>query len=244
MQQRQHPARYVSRVDAAAHRSASRHAEALLIEWILATRSRGKLAELVPILAASGIAGISLEAAGIAASREEEQIEVFDSFVENALAKARYFAARTGKTCLAEDSGLCIEALGGRPGVRSRRFARDRGLSQIAGVDEDDANNEAMLVACWDSGRAPPWLAHFACVAAVAGASRELLGFGRCDGAIHGERSGGGGFGYDPYFVCTELGITFADASPAQKARVSHRARAIRNLLDQSGVSSLEGSAR
>jgi XTP/dITP diphosphohydrolase len=215
-----------------------------VIEWILATRSRGKLAELVPILAASGIVAISVEEAGIAASHEEELIEVFDSFEENALAKARYFSALTGKTCLAEDSGLCIDALDGQPGVRSRRFARDRGLGQLADSDEDDANNEAMLVACWDSGRAPPWRAHFACVAALVGASGEMVGFGRCDGAIHAERSGRGGFGYDPYFVCTELGLTFADASREEKARVSHRARAIRNLLDKRGVASLDGSAR
>lgn len=114
---------------------ALRHAKLPVIQWILATRSRGKLAELVPILSASGIVAISLEAAGIAASPAEEQIEVFDSFAENALAKARYFAALTGQACLAEDSGLCIDALDGHPGVRSRRFAHDRGQSQRAGVD-------------------------------------------------------------------------------------------------------------
>jgi len=213
-------------------------------KWILATRSRGKLAELVPILAASGIVAISLDAAGIAASPDEERIEVFDSFAANARAKARYFAARTGRPCLAEDSGLCIDALDGQPGVRSRRFALDRGVATYASIAEDVANNEAMLAACWDSGRAPPWNAHFACAASLVDQSREAVAFGRCDGEIRVEPSGNSGFGYDPYFVSAELGVAFADASREQKALVSHRGRAIRNLLDQLGVELVDVAAR
>ena len=215
-----------------------------MTEWILSTRSRGKLAELVPILAASGIVATSLDAAGFEASVDEEFIEVFDSFAENALAKARYFATRTGRPCLAEDSGLCIDALVGQPGVRSRRFARDRGIARDASIPEDVANNEAMLAACWDSGRAPPWHAHFACAAAFVHQSREAVAIGRCDGVIRVEPSGNSGFGYDPYFVSAELGVAFADASREQKAVVSHRARAIRNLLDRLGVDLIDGSAR
>ncbi len=220
-----------------------RHARHMT-EWVLATRSRGKLAELVPILAAAGIVAISLDAAGIEARPDEELIEIFDSFEENALAKARYFAARTGKPCLADDSGLCIDALDGQPGVRSRRFAVDRGFARHASIPEDAANNDAMLAACWDSGRAPPWTAHFACAAAFVGPSREVVAFGRSDGAIHVEPSGTGGFGYDPFFVSADLGVAFADAPRERKAAVSHRARAIRNLLDQLQLPSIKGSAR
>ncbi len=215
-----------------------------MTEWILATRSRGKLAELMPILAASGIVAISLDVAGIEASADEELIEVFESFAENALAKARYFATRTGRPCLAEDSGLCVDALDGQPGVRSRRFALDRGTARDASIPEDVANNEAMLAACWDSGWAPPWNAHFACAASFVHQSREAVAFGRCDGVIQVDPSGHGGFGYDPYFVSAELGVAFAAASREQKAAVSHRARAIRNLLDTLGVDVIDGSAR
>ncbi len=215
-----------------------------MIEWIVATRSHGKLAELVPILAAAGIAGVSLDAAGIAAGADEELIEVFDSLAGNAVAKARYFAALTGRPCLADDSGLCIDALDGRPGVRSRRFARDRGVLRDPSISEETVNNEAMLEACWDSGRAPPWRAHFACAAALVDAAVDVVAFGRCDGAIHVEPSGNGGFGYDPYFVSDELGVAFADASREQKSGVSHRARAISNLLDQLRIASIDHSAR
>lgn len=201
--------------------------------WIIATRSRGKLAELVPMLAVHGIMGVGLADAGVSFAPDEEGIEVFGTFEENALAKARYFALRTGQPCLADDSGLCIDALDGEPGVRSRRFARDRGQPPLAGADEDTANNEAMLDACWDSGRAPPWIAHFACAAAFVDAQREIVTLGRTNGAILADRSGASGFGYDPYFLSDDLGITFAAASHEAKARVSHRARAVSKLLAQ-----------
>ena len=204
----------------------------MLVEWIVATRNRGKLLELMPILAAQGIGVVSLEDAGVAYSAAEEGIECFDSFETNALAKARYFAQITDRPCVADDSGLCVDALDGRPGVRSRRFARDLGISVLAD-HEDDANNEALLDACWDSGRAPPWSAHFACAAAYADALGTSVVLGRADGAILAERDGLGGFGYDPYFRSTQLGVTFAAASREAKSHVSHRARAFSALLAQ-----------
>lgn len=202
-----------------------------MIEWIIATRSHGKLLELVPLLAAHGITGIGLERAGIAATPEEELIEVFSTFRENAIAKAAHFAAITGKSCLADDSGLCIDALDGGPGVRSRRFALDRGVMPSTQRDEDACNNEVMLDACWDSGRAPPWAAHYACAAALVDGARVLVACGRTDGAILPDGTGDGGFGYDPFFVSGELGVSFGVASRALKAGVSHRARAVANLV-------------
>ena len=200
--------------------------------WVIATRSAGKLAELRPMLAAHGILAVSLDDLGAVESPAEADIEIFDSFEANALAKARHFAERTGSPCLADDSGLCIDALNGAPGVRSRRFAHDSGRSAVGEHAQDTANNDAMLDACWDSGRAPPWPAHFACAAAYADpAGRTLVAIGRTDGAIHADRAGTGGFGYDPYFMSAELGVSFATASLERKASVSHRARAFAALL-------------
>lgn len=203
--------------------------------WLLATRSRGKIAELVPMLAVHGVSIISLEEVGIAPHPDEDGVEVFDTFEANALAKARHFASRAGMPCLADDSGLCIDALHGAPGVRSRRFANDRGHVAAAGHDEDTANNEAMLDACWDSGRAPPWIAHYACAAAYSDGRREAVVVGRTSGVITPERDGTGGFGYDPFFVSDDLGISFARATRDAKARVSHRGRAFAALLAQLG---------
>jgi XTP/dITP diphosphohydrolase len=199
--------------------------------WIIATRSHGKLLELMPMLASHGIVGIGLDDAGVPESDDEQQIEVYATFEENAVAKARYFSARTGLPCLADDSGLCIDALDGAPGVRSRRFGADRGLFASLARDEDTSNNEAMLEACRDSGRAPPWRAGYACVACYSDATQTVSARGETEGAIHPERSGTGGFGYDPYFVSADLGVSFATASRDDKARVSHRARAVATLL-------------
>ena len=201
------------------------------MQWIIATRSRGKLAELAPLLAAHGIDAISLDAAGVAVdTRAEDAIEVFDTFEANALAKAQYFAARTRQPCVADDSGLCVDALDGRPGARSRRFAKDLGIA-MSDDAEDDANNQAMLDACWDSGRAPPWRARFACAAAYADRQRSVVMLGYTDGAIVPDRVGEGGFGYDPFFRSNDLGETFGVASREAKACVSHRARAFASLL-------------
>lgn len=195
------------------------------------------------MLAARGIEAIGLDAAGIPASPAEDGIECFGTFEANAMAKARYFAALTGKACIADDSGLCVDALDGRPGVRSRRFASDAGISSAAD-GEDDANNSALLEACWDSGWAPPWAAHFACAAAYADEIRTFVAIGRTDGAIMPDHDGSGGFGYDPYFLSVDLGVTFAAAGRDAKALVSHRGRAFSNLLARVHSADAAASAR
>lgn len=203
-----------------------------MIPWIVATRSAGKLLELVPLFQARGIDVIGLLAAGIPESPDEACIEAFDTFEENARAKAAYFARLTGRPCIADDSGLCIEALDGGPGVRSRRIASDLGYT-IDERGEDVANNEAVLDACWNSGWAPPWRAHYACAAAYAnGTETALVVSGRTDGALQPDHDGDGGFGYDPYFVSDDLGISFGQASREAKSRVSHRARAFAALVE------------
>jgi XTP/dITP diphosphohydrolase len=206
--------------------------------WLLATRNRGKLAELIPMLEQHGVTAMTLDDAGIVAHPDEDALERFGTFEENSRAKAEYFAARAGMPCLADDSGLCIDALDGAPGVRSRRFASDRNHVAAFGHDEDNANNDAMVDACWDSGRAPPWIARYVCAAALCDGVRTVVATGETAGVIMPDRDGSGGFGYDPFFVSDDLGMSFARASREAKAGVSHRARAFRALLAELGVRS------
>ena len=193
---------------------------------LLATRSAGKLRELRPMFARAGLEIIDLGAAGIPESTEEETLEAFDSFEENALAKARFFAGRSGLATAADDSGLEVVALGGRPGVRSKRFS---GRSDLRGHALDDANNAKLqreLASVADRR------ARFVCAAALVRPNgSEIVCRGETTGVIVEERRGVGGFGYDPYFQADELGMTFAEASEAAKERISHRGRAFRALL-------------
>ena len=105
---------------------------------LLGTRNSGKVVEMRTLLEAAGLEVMGLDALGIAETAREEQLEVFETFEENALAKARYFAERSGLATIADDSGLEVFALGGRPGVRSKRFS---GRSDLHGRALDDANN-------------------------------------------------------------------------------------------------------
>lgn len=196
------------------------------------------------MLAAHGVTAIGLDDADVPCDAAEDAIEAFDTFEANAIAKARYFATLTGRICVADDSGLCIDALGGMPGVRSRRFALDVTHASRPNATTDQANNAAMLDACWDSGWAPPWVAHYACVVAYVHAATELVAHGRTDGNIVPDAQGHGGFGYDPYFVSADLGLTFAMASMGEKARVSHRGRAVAALMSHLEASGSTSSAR
>ena len=194
-------------------------------QYLLATRSAGKLRELEPLFTRAGIQVMTLDRAGIPESPDESDIEAFSTFEENALAKARYFRDLTGLPTFADDSGLEVHALGGLPGVRSKRWS---GRDDLAGVALDEANN-ARLVQCLRgaTGRG----ARYVCVAALATSAGELVRRGEVEGEIVVEARGGGGFGYDPFFFSTELGVTFGEASLVEKERVSHRGRAFRALL-------------
>lgn len=197
-------------------------------EWLLATRNPGKLAELRALVEREGIRVVDLEGAGLAESAEEEGIEAFETFEENALAKARWFAARAdGRVVVADDSGLAVRALGGRPGVRSRRWC---GRTELAGSALDGANN-AVLV---DSLRAErDRSARFVCSVAWHRGGTEVVVRGEVEGTIVDAPSGTYGFGYDPYFFVDELGMTLADATRDQKSSVSHRGRAFAALVAQ-----------
>ena len=193
--------------------------------YLLATRSAGKLRELEPLFAHAGVHVITLDGAGVAESSDEEGIEVFSTFEDNALAKARYFRERTGLPTFADDSGLEVRALGGGPGVRSKRWSGREGLT---GLDLDEANNAELLRAL--RGVADR-RGRYVCVAALSSDEGELVRRGEVEGEILGEARGHGGFGYDPLFLSMELGVTFGEASLADKERVSHRGRAFREHL-------------
>lgn len=192
---------------------------------LLATRSAGKIRELRPLFAAHDIDVIGLDQAGIVPSSEEDTLESADSFEENALAKARYFHRRSGMPTVADDSGLCVDALGGAPGVHSKRWS-DR--ADLEGQALDDANNALLLQRL--SG-AMTRRARYVCAAAYCDATREIVERGESAGSITTHPIGEGGFGYDPYFLSYELGRTFAAVSLQEKATVSHRARAFRKLV-------------
>jgi len=196
--------------------------------WVLATRNVGKLRELRPLFADAGIAVIDLAEAGIPASPEEEELECFETFEENALAKARWFARRVqGVPVIADDSGLEVMSLGGAPGVRSKRWS---GRIDLTGAALDTANN-ALLVQRLRGVR--DRRAKFVCAAAWCDGSREVVVRGETAGLIvgDGEARGEHGFGYDPLFQSDELGVTLAEATVAEKQAVSHRARAFAELL-------------
>jgi XTP/dITP diphosphohydrolase len=132
---------------------------------LVATRNPGKVRELHALLGGSGWEVVGLDALGIAETPEEEAVEAFESFEENALAKARYFAERTGMAALADDSGLVVDALGGAPGVRSRRFAAP---DEARGERQDEANNRRLLELLAETPDAAR-TARFVCAAAFAG---------------------------------------------------------------------------
>jgi XTP/dITP diphosphohydrolase len=194
---------------------------------LLATRSEGKLRELRPLFERAGFTVVDPESWGLPEEPEEEGLERFDTFEENALAKARYFYEVSGGiAAVADDSGLEVTALQGAPGVRSKRFS---GRDDLRGRELDAANNARLLEKL---GGVQDRGARFVCVAAFVGLDSELARRGEVEGRILEAPRGEGGFGYDPYFECAELGRTFAEASIEEKERVSHRGRAMRSLVD------------
>ncbi len=193
--------------------------------YLLATRSLGKLYELRPMFSAAGLDIIDLDAAGIAESSEEDGLEEFETFEENALSKANYFRAKSGLVTIADDSGLEVHALGDAPGVRTKRWS---GRKNLEGRALDVANNEFLLRKL---GSSADRRARYVCVAALVDESGDRTFRGVTEGEILGAPRGEGGFGYDPLFLSSDLGITFAEAERAVKERTSHRGRAFSQLI-------------
>lgn len=197
---------------------------------VVATRNPGKVREIHAMLA--GLGGydvVGLADLAIPESPDEDAVEAFDSFEENALAKARYFAEKTGLLALADDSGICVDALGGAPGVRSRRFA----AADVArGERQDDANNRHLLHLLRDV-EDDARTARYVCAAALAWPDgRDLVRTGSCEGVLLHAPRGQGGFGYDPLFYLEGEGMTFGELPAGRKNALSHRGRAVRAVVD------------
>jgi len=192
---------------------------------VLATRNPHKVEELHRILAAADLEMELLGAADLPGVPDVAETGV--TFAENALLKAHAVAAATGLPAVADDSGLCVDVLGGMPGVFSARWAGRHG---------DDGANLRLLLAQLADVPDDRRTAHFACAAALAlpgGAERVVEG--RLHGVVVREPRGAGGFGYDPIFVPDGEGRTAAELPPAEKDAISHRGRAFRALVPAVG---------
>jgi len=191
----------------------------LLPELVLATSNPGKLREFREIL---GELSVTFES--MASFPEVELPEEGDDYEANAATKARVLAEATGRPALADDSGIEVTALGGRPGPRSARFG---------GEDLDDAGRLAKLLADLDASGATDRSARFVCLAALAFPDGEVItARGECPGRILDAPRGGRGFGYDPIFEVEPGGRSMAELSPTDKNRISHRARALLSLRE------------
>jgi XTP/dITP diphosphohydrolase len=197
-------------------------------ELVVATRNQHKVEELTRMLQGTGVVLRSLDEAAPEAPAELE--EQGDTFVDNALDKARQVVALTGLPALADDSGLEVDALDGAPGVRSARFA---------GVHGDSAANTALLLKQLQNVSEPDRTARFRCVIALvapagtAGDGEVSHTFeGSCEGAIALAPRGSGGFGYDPVFLLPPRGVTVAELEAADKDQISHRGAAVRALRE------------
>lgn len=187
---------------------------------VLASNNAGKLKEFGEMLAAIGFV---LHPQGAFDVPEAE--EPYPTFIENALAKARQAAAMTGLPALADDSGVCVNALGGAPGVLSARYG---------GEPKSDAANNRKLLA--DLAPHADKTAYYYCVLVYvrhANDPQPVIAEGRWDGEIIAIPRGAGGFGYDPHFWLAGLGKTVAELRPEQKNALSHRGRALRALVEK-----------
>ena len=192
---------------------------------IVATKNAHKAEEFSKLLAETGdLEIITMKDAGLDAEIEENG----KTFMENALIKARFVCNALGKPALADDSGLCVDVLGGEPGVYSARYASENGENS-----SDDKNNEKLLSKL--SGiQGGERTARFVCaLALVFPDGREVCATGICEGLIAREKRGEGGFGYDPLFFCPEFSKTFGELSSEEKNSVSHRNRAIMQLREK-----------
>ena len=188
---------------------------------VIASNNQGKLREFQRMLAPLGIEVLTQAQLGISEAEEPHC-----TFVENALAKARHVSRACGLPALADDSGICVEALGGAPGVISARYAGDNPKS-------DQKNNEKLLQAMQG---VTDRRAHYYCVLVLvrhADDPQPLIAEGEWHGEIFHEERGDGGFGYDPMFWLPQFGKTAAELSHDEKAQISHRAKALQVLMQR-----------
>ena len=190
------------------------------MKLVLGSGNPGKLREIGALLAPLSLEVISQGDLGIA-----DGPEPYDTFLENALAKARHASRATGLPALADDSGLCVEALGGEPGVHSAYYAGREGDRE-----ERDARNNELLLRKLGQKRA----AYYYCIMVLLQRfddPRPVIAEGFWRGEIAPAPRGANGFGYDPLFHLPALGKTAAELDPAQKNRLSHRGQALQKLI-------------
>jgi XTP/dITP diphosphohydrolase len=203
------------------------------MKWVLASSNPGKLAELNALLGDQGCTLVAQASLGI-----DDVPETGLTFIENALIKARHAAQASGLPALADDSGLCVDALGGAPGLYSARYAGPAADAQ--------ANIDKLLGALQgvpDEART----AHFHAVLVLLRAADDpqpLVVEGRWHGRVLRARRGEGGFGYDPVFLDPESGLSAAELDPATKNRVSHRGQALAELKARLRMLSLNDPLR
>ena len=189
---------------------------------IFASRNAHKVAEVEQIL------GIDLE---LLPDEVESPVEDADTFAGNALIKARSAREATGKAVIADDSGIEVDALGGKPGVRSARFA---------GEDATDGENLTKALNDLAAAGGDPGARYVCVIAYIDDAGDEHLFEGTCEGRLTQDVRGDGGFGYDPAFIPDETGPederTMAEISPEEKHAISHRGKAVRALADHLGL--------
>ena len=189
------------------------------MKFVLATHNPGKLKEMGDILARFGVEVVSPKDLGITVDVEETGA----TFAENAMLKAKAICAAAKLPAIADDSGLCVDALNGGPGVYSARYG---------GEGLDDKGRYMLLL---NSMRGQPTrAAHFACaIACVFPNGDELTAEGRCDGTIAFAPMGEGGFGYDPVFFVPERAKTFGQLTAEEKSAISHRGRALAVFVEK-----------
>lgn len=187
---------------------------------VLASNNAGKVKEFQALLAPLQFEVIPQGVLGIPSAEEP-----FQTFVENALAKARHASSASGLPALADDSGICAHALDGRPGVYSARYAGENA--------NDAANNEKLIT---ELSNLSDRSAHYVCALVFINSADDpnpLIVETSWHGEIVDQAKGSNGFGYDPHFFLPELGKTAAELDPAQKNLISHRGQALRELICQ-----------
>ena len=195
------------------------------MKLLVATRNDGKAREIRELFRGLPFTPVFPDEMGLDRMLEEADLERETTYAANAVAKAKHFAERTGLPTCGDDSGIEVDALDGAPGVHSARFA---------GAGADERANNALLLDRLAGLPVERRGARYRCVVAYLqspGAVPELVE-ASCEGHILAEPRGTGGFGYDPLFFSSELGMSFGEAPAAAKHRVSHRGRAFRALIE------------
>lgn len=188
---------------------------------VLATSNAGKRREFDRLLAPLGVTVLDQGSLGV-----EPAAEPYGTFLENALTKARHASAKTGFAALADDSGICVPALNGAPGVQSARYAQP-----VDGLAQDQANNQKLVAALQGVADRQAMYVTILVLLLHPDDPLPVVAQGTWMGQVIDGPRGDEGFGYDPYFYLPEIGLTAAELSADHKNTVSHRAQAMQHLL-------------